>query len=351
MKNRSFNLQCPIPLEDYPTIQLAHGGGGRLMHQLIHRIFLEAFGNEILNELHDGARLTLEKNELIFTTDSYVVRPLFFPGGDIGKLAVFGTVNDIAMCGARPLYLSAGFILEEGLPMEDLWRIVLSMREAAGICGIRIVTGDTKVVDHGHGEGIYINTSGIGSPYPGSRISPRSVRPGDRILVSGDIGRHGIAVLSAREGMEFENPPDSDCAPLHSMVGFLMERFPESIRCLRDITRGGLASVLQEISTASGVGIELEESAIPLSEGVRGACEILGLDPLHVACEGRFVAFIPADQEVPILSALQNHDGGEWVRGIGKVTEGPGGKVLLKNQIGTHRVLEIPSGEQLPRIC
>jgi hydrogenase expression/formation protein HypE len=280
-----FTLSCPIPISQYPQILLAHGGGGKLMHQLIEKIFGAAFANEYLNERHDGAALTLNGAKLAFTTDSYVVRPLFFPGGDIGKLAVYGTVNDLAMCGARPLFLSAGFILEEGLPMETLWKIVQSMREAAHKAHVQIVTGDTKVVDKGKGDGVFINTAGIGIIEHSLAISPKNVRPGDLILLNGDVGRHGIAIMAVREGLSFESAIESDCAPLAEVVLKLIEAGIE-LHCLRDLTRGGLASALNEIAQTAQVHITIDESAVPVREDVQGACEILGLDPLYVANEG-----------------------------------------------------------------
>jgi hydrogenase expression/formation protein HypE len=287
---------------------------------------------------------------LAFTTDSYVVRPLFFPGGDIGTLAINGTANDLAMCGARPLYLSSGFIIEEGLPMETLWRIVLSMKQAADLAGVQLVTGDTKVVDKGKGDGVFINTSGVGLIEHDLVISPASVRPGDAVLLSGDVGRHGITVMSVREGLGFETTIESDCAPLWSLVQALLAD-GIAIHCLRDLTRGGLASGLNEIAQAAGMGIEIDEMAVPVREEVRGACEILGFDPIYVANEGRFIAFVPADQTDRALKILRANPLGADASRIGAVAESPHPTVTLKSQIGATRILDMLSGEQLPRIC
>ncbi len=377
----SSGPSCPIPISEYPQILLAHGGGGKLMHQLIEKIFGAAFANEYLDERHDGAIIALKDltpqspsldlsptpspkgggefplpfreggqgvRSLAFTTDSYVVRPLFFPGGDIGKLAVYGTVNDLAMCGARPLFLSASFILEEGLPMETLWRVVQSMREAAQTAHVQIVTGDTKVVDRGKGDGIFMNTAGIGIIEHTLTISPKSVRPGDCVLLNGDVGRHGIAIMAVREGLSFESEITSDCAPLAPIVMKLIEEQIE-IHCLRDLTRGGLASALNEIAQAAQINISIDESAIPVREDVQGACEILGLDPLYVANEGRFIAFVAATDAERAVQIM--HDLGEGAALIGHVEAAPAGVVTLRSRIGAQRILDMLSGEQLPRIC
>ena len=299
----TVNLICPLPPALEERIQLAHGGGGRLTQQLIDQIFRPAFRNPALDAQHDGAVLEIAGARLAFTTDSFVVRPLIFPGGNIGDLAVNGTVNDLAMCGARPLYLSAGFILEEGLPLETLRTVTASMRDAAREAGVTLVTGDTKVVDKGKGDGVFINTAGIGiieSPAP---ISPAAVQPGDAVIVSGDLGSHGIAILSVREGLEFEAPIESDTAPLWQPVEALLQAGID-VHCLRDLTRGGLAAALNEIATARRVSVHIHESAIPVEEPVKGACEILGLDPLYVANEGRFVAFVPEHDVERALAAL-----------------------------------------------
>ncbi len=345
-----FSLQCPLPIQNYPHILMAHGGGGRLTQQLLSQIFYPAFRNPSLDQHHDGALLQLGSERLAMTTDSYVVRPLFFPGGDIGTLAVNGTVNDLAMCGATPRWISAGFILEEGLPMETLWRVVQSMRSAAAAAGVQIVTGDTKVVDKGKGDGLYISTSGIGVCRHPREISPQQVRPGDVVLVSGDLGRHGMAIMSVREGLEFESPILSDCAPLHRQVEDLLQAGVE-VHCLRDLTRGGLAAALNEIATSSGLQIDIEEASVPVSNEVRGACEILGLDPLYVANEGRFAVWVSAADQDRALSILRHAEGGQRASRVGTVRGGQAGWVTLRSLIGAERVLDLFSGEQLPRIC
>lgn len=349
-KNFGADFTCPIPIEQYPNVLLAHGGGGKLSQQLIEKMFLPAFGNAALEARHDGALLELPSQKLAFTTDSYVVQPLFFPGGDIGSLAVYGTVNDLAMCGARPLYLTAGFILEEGLPMEMLWRVVQSMKLAAGQTGTQIVSGDTKVVERGKGDGIFINTAGIGVVESDRSISPVHVREGDIILLSGDIGRHGIAIMAAREGLEFETALKSDCAALSGIVLDLLSDGIE-VHCLRDLTRGGMASALVEIAEAAHVHIEIEEAEIPVLENVRGACEILGFDPIYLANEGRFVCFIPAHEAERALRRMHTHTSGMSACVIGKVTSENPGLVTMRSRIGTSRVVDMISGEQLPRIC
>jgi hydrogenase expression/formation protein HypE len=341
---------CPIPIEQYPNVLLAHGGGGRLTQQLLDKIFLPAFGNSMLGARHDGAVFDLPAQKLAFTTDSYVVHPLFFPGGDIGTLAINGTVNDLAMCGARPLYLSAGFIIEEGLPMDTLWRIVQSMAGAAREAGIQLVTGDTKVVDRGKGDGIFINTAGIGVIEAGHPISPASVKPGDAILLSGDIGRHGIAIMAVREGLEFESTIMSDCAPLSGIVLSLIAGQIET-HCLRDLTRGGLASALVEIAETANLHLEINESSIPLLEDVKGACEILGFDPLYVANEGRFISFVPAGEAEQALRIMRAHPLGEQACIIGTVENDKPGLVTMRSRIGATRIVDTLSGEQLPRIC
>jgi hydrogenase expression/formation protein HypE len=345
-----FSLVCPIPIADYPQVLLAHGGGGRLMRDLIEKMFIAAFANDTLATRHDSALIEPGNGRLAFTTDSYVVRPLFFPGGDIGSLAVHGTVNDLAMSGARPLYLSCGFILEEGLPMETLWAIVLSMRDAASACGVQLVTGDTKVVDRGKGDGVFINTAGIGIIEHGLTIAPRSAQPGDAILLSGDLGRHGVAVMAAREELAFKSSITSDSAPLFEPVQALLQAGLE-IHCLRDLTRGGLASALVEIAEASGLRFDLTEGAIPVRDDVRSACEILGLDPLYVANEGRFVAFLPESQADRALGLLLAHPCGCQAALIGKTSRSSISRVVLKTVLGTDRVIDMLSGEQLPRIC
>ncbi len=344
------SFSCPIPIDQYPHVLLAHGGGGMLSHQLIEKMFLPLFRNPFLESRHDGAVFEIGSQRLAFTTDSYVVRPLFFPGGDIGSLAVNGSVNDLAMCGARPLYLSAGFILEEGLPMETLWRVVQSIKQAAEQAGVQVITGDTKVVDRGKGDGIFINTAGVGVLETPLTISPASVRPGDAILLSGDIGRHGIAIMAVREGLEFETTIESDCAPVSGLVLSMLEAKLE-IHCLRDLTRGGLASALVEIAEAAELGIHIEENSIPAREDVRGACEILGFDPLYVANEGRFVSFVAPQHAELALKLMRTHTLGRQACKIGCVTEERNGLVTMKSRIGATRIVDMLSGEQLPRIC
>jgi hydrogenase expression/formation protein HypE len=341
---------CPIPISDYPTVLMAHGGGGKLTHQLIQRMFASQFDNEHLGELHDGAMLDLPGNRIAFSTDSYVVRPLFFPGGTIGELAVNGTVNDLAMCGARPLYLSCAMIIEEGLPMEELWRVVVSMQAAATTAGIRVVTGDTKVVDKGKGDRLFINTSGVGVIGDGIRISPRRAMPGDAIILNGPIADHGIAIMSVREGLDFETPIESDTAALNGLVETILAA-GDHVHVLRDPTRGGVASALNEIAEASTRGILIEERALPVRDPVRGACELLGLDPLYVANEGKVLAFVAAEAEQRVLRNMRDHPLGKDAVVIGHVTADHPGIVVMKSAIGGTRVVDMLSGEQLPRIC
>lgn len=345
-----FNASCPLPIQQYPQVLMAHGGGGKLMHQLLENVFGKAFSNPILDSRHDSAQFAVPPGKLAMTTDSYVVRPLFFPGGDIGSLAIHGTVNDLAMSGARPLFLSCGFIIEEGLPMETLWRVVCSMRDAAQRCGVQIVTGDTKVVDKGKGDGLYLNTTGIGVIEHSLNIAPTSVQPGDTVIVSGDLGRHGMAIMAVREGLQFESTIESDSAPVRDPVRALIKSGIE-VHCLRDLTRGGLASALNEIAEASGVKIAVEQKAIPVREDVHAACEMLGLDPLHVANEGRFVAFIGAKDAELALDILRRHEVSAGAAIIGRVVEKAAPLVTIKSAIGASRILDMPSGEQLPRIC
>lgn len=341
---------CPMPILDHEQILLGHGSGGTLTSQLIERVFLPAFGNPILDRLDDQAVLEPPGGRIAFTTDSYVVTPLFFPGGDIGRLAVNGTVNDLAMSGARPLYLSAGFILEEGLLLEDLRRIVLSMRAAALEAGVQVVTGDTKVVGKGSGDKVFINTSGIGVVPPGTLISADRARPGDAVLLSGTVGDHGMAIMSTRESLGLEGTIASDSAPLHDLVARMLEACPD-VHTLRDPTRGGVAATLLEIAARSDVGIELQEETIPVREDVRGACEILGFDPLYVANEGKVVAFVPAGGAEATLRAMRAHALGRGAVRVGTVTEGNPGLVVVRTGIGGSRILEKPYGELLPRIC
>ena len=341
---------CPLPIMEYKNVLLAHGGGGKLSHQLIKNMFASQFKNELLEPLHDGAIFSVGGTRFAFSTDSYVINPIFFPGGDIGKLAVNGTVNDLSMCGARPLYLSSAFIIEEGLPMEDLWRVVLSMEAASKTAGVQLVTGDTKVVDRGKGDKIFINTSGIGIIPDGVDINPRCAKSGDKIILSGTIADHGIAIMSIREGLEFETQIESDCAPLNGLVEtmFLASR---EIRILRDPTRGGVASVLNEIAESAAVGITILEDHIPVSEEVLGACEILGFDPLYVANEGKLLAFVAPTAADKVLAAMRAHPFGKNAVIIGEVVADHIGTVIMKTRIGGSRVVDMLSGEQLPRIC
>ncbi len=345
-----LSLACPLPIQDYPQITLAHGGGGRLTQQLLDRLLTPTFSNPFLGQRHDGAVVEVAGQPVAFTTDSYVVHPLFFPGGNIGTLAVNGTVNDLAMCGARAQFLSCGLILEEGLSMETLTRVVRSMQQAAAAAGVQIVTGDTKVVDKGRGDGLYINTAGVGLVRSRQPIAPTRVQPGDIVLVNGDLGRHGMAIMSVREGLQFESSIESDCAPLVEPVMTLIEAGVD-LHCLRDLTRGGLASALNEIAVAAGVQIDIEECAIQVQEPVRGACEMLGFDPLYVANEGRFTVFVSATDSEKALGILRAQGTGQAAARIGMVGAGSPGLVTMKSRIGVSRVLDLMSGEQLPRIC
>ena len=345
-----LGASCPVPIGSYQQIVLAHGSGGKLSQQLIQNVILPQFRNELLEALHDGAIFNVNGTRLAMSTDSYVVSPIFFPGGDIGKLAVHGTVNDLAMCGARPLYLSVGFILEEGTAMSDFERVVKSMQEAATAAGVALVTGDTKVVDRGKADGIFINTSGIGVVREGADIAPKRARAGDKILLSGEIAVHGIAIMSVREGLEFETQIASDTAALNGLVEAMFATGAD-IHVLRDPTRGGLTSALTEIAQSARAGIVIEEARIPISEQVKGACEILGLDPLYVANEGKLVAIVPAEEADRVLEAMRGHPLGRDAAIIGAVTADHPGFVLMKTRIGGRRVVDMLSGEQLPRIC
>ncbi len=341
---------CRFPLTEHPHISMAHGGGGRLTDQLVHEMFAPLFESPDSESQHDGALLNIAGSQLAFTTDSYVVDPLFFPGGDIGTLAVYGTVNDLAMCGAKPQYLCASFILEEGFPTESLWRIALSMRQAALQSGVRIVTGDTKVVDHGRGHGVFITTAGVGAVNHNLRIGPGSLRAGDVVIISGDVGRHGIAVMAQREGLSFETTIESDCAPLSSAVMQLIEAGIE-IHCLRDLTRGGMATALVEIAESSDLHIGIDESKVPVCEDVRGACELLGLDPMYVANEGRFIVIVPASDADRTAAILGTCFPGLGSTIVGEVTDREAGVVTMRSIIGIERMVDMHSGEQLPRIC
>jgi hydrogenase expression/formation protein HypE len=341
---------CPLPVTPRDHIVLGHGSGGSLTADLIRRVFLPVFANDVLSALEDQATVCVPGSRIAFTTDSFVVRPIFFPGGDIGKLAVCGTVNDLAVGGARPLFLSAAFILEEGLPLSDLRRIIASMQAACREAGVTLVTGDTKVVDRGKGDLVYITTSGIGVLPEGRSLSIANARPGDRILVSGTIGDHGIAIMSVREGLEFETVLESDCAPLHDLAEMMLQACP-TIHCMRDPTRGGVSSVLHELATASRVGVKLTEAALPIRPEVRGACEMLGLDPLYVANEGKLLAVIPAADAERLLATMRAHPLGQQAAIIGEVVADHPGMVTLKSLVGGERVVTMIAGEQLPRIC
>lgn len=341
---------CPAPLAHRSEITVGHGGGGRLTQDLIDRVFRPAFAADSPDAPHDGAVLMAGGARLAFTTDSHVVSPLFFPGSDIGKIAVNGAVNDLCMCGARPLWLSAGFILEEGFSIATLERVVASMSAAAKAAGVSIVTGDTKVVERGKGDGLYLSTSGLGVIEHSLAISPTSIRAGDAVILSGDLGRHGMAIMATRANLSFESEIESDCAPLVAPVQALLAAGLE-IHCLRDLTRGGLATALVELAESARLSIAIDETVVPVTELVRGACEILGLEPLYVANEGRFVCFVPeaqAERAVEIIS--RTAPGGPAVK-IGRVRAAPEGLVTLRSVIGAERILDRLSGEQLPRIC
>ncbi len=340
---------CPIPLGDYPRVLLAHGGGGRLMHRLIDELFLAAFGAPATR--HDGHVFTPPAGALAVTTDSFVVRPLFFPGADIGALAVYGTVNDLAMCGAAPHALAAAFVLEEGLAIETLWRVVHSAAAAARAAGVPIVTGDTKVVERGKGDGVFITTTGVGVVRPGVELAPAHIRPGDAVLLSGEVGNHGVAVMAAREGLTFTAPIESDAAPLWPLVEVLLTATGGAVHVLRDPTRGGLATTLCELAAGAELGLEIDAAAVPVAAPVGAACELLGLDPWYVANEGKLVAVLPGDHAPAALAALRGHPLGRDAAVIGTVTEAHPGRVVARNALGGTRVIEMLSGEQLPRIC
>jgi hydrogenase expression/formation protein HypE len=355
---RFDQMSCPAPRTRHEQILLGHGSGGKMTADLVERLFVPGFGGDVLAGLEDQATVPLSPPggngkagpRIAFTTDSFVVRPLFFPGGDIGRLAVHGTVNDLAVGGAVPLYLSAAFILEEGLPLDTLSRIVTSMRTACDEAGVSLVTGDTKVVDRGKGDQVFITTSGVGLMPAGRSLSIRSARPGDKVLVSGTIGDHGIAIMSVREGIEFETELTSDTAPLNGLVRAMLEACPE-IRCMRDPTRGGVSSTLNELAAASRVGVRLVDSAVPVRPEVHAACEMLGLDPLYVANEGKLVAVVPPTEAERLLDVMQRHPLGRNAAVIGEVVEDHPGMVILTSRIGGERVVSMLAGEQLPRIC
>lgn len=346
-----IGLECPVPLGAGDMVLLGHGSGGRLSADLMRDLFLPALGNAELAKLNDQAVVRIGELKIALTTDSFVVKPLFFPGGDIGSLSVHGTVNDLAVGGARPLFLSAAFLIEEGFPMDSLRQVTESMRRAAVASGVRIVTGDTKVVEKGKGDGLFINTTGVGLVPPGVDLSADHARPGDAILLSGSIGEHGVAILGQREGLEFEGEIASDSASLHGLCAEIVWAAPKAIRCMRDPTRGGLSSALNEIAAQAQVSIELNESAIPVREEVRGACEMLGLDPLYVANEGKLIAIVAPDAAEDVLRAMRNHPQGRQAAIIGRVTDSLLGLVTMKTSLGTERIVDMLAGDQLPRIC
>ena len=350
MTDAELTLACPAPTTGYDRIMMGHGGGGRLGADLLRKVFLPAFGNDVLARLEDQATLGWEGGRLAFTTDAFVVRPVFFPGGDIGKLAVNGTVNDLAVGGARPLFLSAAFVLEEGLLVSELQRIAASMGEACRAAKVKLVAGDTKVVDRGKGDKVFIATSGIGVVPEGVSLSIRSARPGDRIVVSGTIGDHGMAILTQREGIELESVLESDTAPLADLARMALRACP-SIRLMRDPTRGGVASTLNELAQASGVGVRIEEERIPLRPDVKGACEILGLDPLYVANEGKLIAVAPPEDADRLVETLREHPLGRNAALIGEILPDGPGIVRMKSRVGGERIVSLLAGEPLPRIC
>jgi hydrogenase expression/formation protein HypE len=346
----SIQLNCPMPKLDFDVITLGHGSGGLLTHRLLDAGVFKLLENEFLNEQHDGAFLHLP-GRVAYTTDSFVISPIFFPGGNIGELAVNGTVNDLAMCGAIPKYLSLGFILEEGLRMDELWEVILGVKQAAAQAGVQIVTGDTKVVEKGKGDRIFINTTGIGVVHPAADIRIGRIRPGDKIILSGEIATHGVAIMSVREGLEFETDISSDSTNLNFLIKDLLDELGENIHFLRDPTRGGVATTLNEIAKKSGLGIELDQSQIPVNEQVEGACEMLGLDPLYVANEGKFLAIVSPEVAGDAVKILRSDEKGKQAGIAGEVIANNSGRVLLKSRIGGRRVVNMLPGEQLPRIC
>ena len=344
------SLSCPTPLTTRDRVLLGHGSGGKLSAELVRDIFLPAFQNPALAKLDDQAIVNVNGSRIAVSTDSFVVKPLFFPGGDIGSLAVHGTINDLAMGGAQPLFLSAAFIIEEGFSMEMLRRVVSSLQRAADEAGVQVITGDTKVVEKGKGDGLFINTTGIGMVPNGLELSADRARPGDRVLLSGSIGDHGIAILAQREGLEFESAIESDSAALHGLVAEMLKT-TNAFRCMRDPTRGGLSSTLNEIAEQSRVGIELDERSIPVRDDVRGACEMLGLDPLYVANEGKLVAIVPPEAADAVVGVMRGHPRGKQAQVIGTVNEKHPGLVTMRTALGTSRIVDMLSGDQLPRIC
>ncbi len=346
----TFTPLCPSPIQHHETVQMAHGAGGRLSQALMQRVFMPHLSNVFLDLLDDQAKLDLPPGRTAFTTDTYVVSPVFFPGGNIGELAVNGTVNDLSVGGARPLYLSAGFVLEEGFSLSDLERIVKSMAEAARKADVMIVTGDTKVVGRGQCDQIFINTSGIGIIREGSDLSCRNLQAGDTVILSGSVGDHGMAIMTSREGLSFQSRIKSDCAPLNAMISSLLDAVA-GVHAMRDPTRGGVAATLNELAASSGKGIEIEESAIPVKGEVRGACELLGIDPLHVANEGKLIVCVPAAEAELAVEVMRQSEAGRDAVIIGSVVGDHPGMVVMRTPFGTRRIIDLPLGEQLPRIC
>jgi hydrogenase expression/formation protein HypE len=345
-----MNVVCPTPFNGYERVVLGHGAGGRLSHDLVSKLFVPAFESEVLEKLEDQATLPELKGRLAMTTDAFVVKPIFFPGGDIGSLSVHGTVNDLAVGGAIPRHLTATFILEEGLLLKDLERVVESMAQACRSAGVTLVAGDTKVVERGKADGLYITTTGVGVLPPGRALSIASAKPGDKVLVSGTLGDHGAAILSVREGLSVEGDLQSDSAALNTLTAAMLETCP-AIRCMRDPTRGGLSSALHELAQASNVGVELDESAIPIKAPVRGLCELLGLDPLYVANEGKLMAVVAADDADRLLATMRAHPQGRDAAIVGTVVEAHPRAVTARSRVGGHRTVSMLAGEQLPRIC
>jgi hydrogenase expression/formation protein HypE len=345
------NWSCPLPLRDYPTIVMGHGGGGRLSAELIEHLFLPAFRNDALAHLGDASIVRFTGEQLAISTDSFVVRPLFFPGGSIGDLAVNGTVNDLAVSGARPLYLTVGMILEEGFPLASLARIVDDMAKAARTAGVQIVTGDTKVVERGHGDGCYVNTAGVGLVSGEHILGPAQAKAGDAILVNGTIGDHGMAIMSVREGLEFQTSLRSDSAALNGLIEQVLQAGGSAVHVMRDPTRGGVASSLNEIASASNVGMVIEEKTLPVRSEVRAACELLGLDPIYVANEGKVLVFVAPERAASVLETMRAHSLGREAVAIGKVVEQHPGMLVARTAIGASRVVAMQIGEQLPRIC
>ena len=342
---------CPTPIMQHETVQMAHGAGGRLSQALMHRVFMPHLHNSFLDLLDDQAKLDLPSRRIAFTTDTYVVSPIFFPGSNIGELAVNGTVNDLAVGGATPLYLSAGFVLEEGLSLAELEAVVISMAEAARKAGVMIVTGDTKVVGKGQCDKLFINTAGIGIIREGVNLSCRNMKAGDSIILSGTVGDHGMAIMTSREGLSFQSRITSDCAALNGMIGSILDEVPLAIHAMRDPTRGGVAATLNELAVSSSVGIEINETTILVKPDVRGACELLGIDPLHVANEGKLVMAVAADKVQTVLDVMRTFDLGRDAVIIGSVVDDHPGMVVMRTVYGSRRIIDLPLGEQLPRIC